>query len=334
MQVWTTLLLICSISPSLGCQASNDTVVGDMWNAFRAISNDSALLERVIPEMYGASMYNTDSKFVFELPAARGAKSNIVTMKRCDFADPIFPRVSKVAPRSQPDNSSYVKHALEIAPAAEWQRLGLDGWTGELKQPEYTLEQSHKQTQQQVEYSRQQLLLDKQLNGRVTDIRIIPSDRQETDNVYIGRANDPFGYSVKWDLRTQSNRTARQTRSVLELYCIIQCANGCSPLYYKRYGCYCGLGGRGAPVDEIDRCCQRHDKCYLATKCGVYVNYFVPYIWKCHRGEPICSSRQGPWSGQHSCPGRLCECDRQLALCLRKYKCPRRSGRCPAGRFP
>ena len=34
---------------------------------------------------------------------------------------------------------------------------------------------------------------------------------------------------------------------------LVEKATGRSALDYIRYGCYCGFGGRGIPVDKLDR---------------------------------------------------------------------------------
>lgn len=36
------------------------------------------------------------------------------------------------------------------------------------------------------------------------------------------------------------------------------------------------------------RCCKMHDYCYEKTSCPKYLEYFVPYLWKCYKGHPIC----------------------------------------------
>ncbi|WNC17762.1 phospholipase A2 family protein [Brevibacillus brevis] len=64
------------------------------------------------------------------------------------------------------------------------------------------------------------------------------------------------------------------------------------------YGNWCGPGcsGPGAPIDDIDRCCKRHDRCY---------------------------ERRGYFS---------CSCDRELLRCLagRKHEISSEKGRAAA----
>ena len=120
----------------------------------------------------------------------------------------------------------------------------------------------------------------------------------------------------------------RKKRAVLQLYSMVKCSTGCDPLLYKGYGCFCGFMGSGVPVDGIDQCCKMHDKCYGYSSCPSYLEYFVPYLWKCYRGKPLCAIDHGTWGGPGSCAARLCQCDLQFSRCLRKFYCPRRRAVC------
>lgn len=31
-----------------------------------------------------------------------------------------------------------------------------------------------------------------------------------------------------------------------------------------------------------------HDRCYDRAKCPMYLEYFVPYLWKCYYTIPLC----------------------------------------------
>ncbi|CAH0553903.1 unnamed protein product [Brassicogethes aeneus] len=118
------------------------------------------------------------------------------------------------------------------------------------------------------------------------------------------------------------NEESRSKRGVIHLYNMVSCATGCNPLKYKGYGCFCGFLGSGYPVDGIDKCCKKHDWCYDAANCPMFLEYFVPYVWKCYYNRPLCAIDHDGYGGPGSCASRLCECDRVLSECLSRFPCP------------
>ena len=46
---------------------------------------------------------------------------------------------------------------------------------------------------------------------------------------------------------------AQNKRNVIQFGVMIICATGRNPLDYNLYGCWCGIGGGGNPVDDVDR---------------------------------------------------------------------------------
>ncbi|KAM9622186.1 phospholipase A2 [Trichechus inunguis] len=111
-----------------------------------------------------------------------------------------------------------------------------------------------------------------------------------------------------------SPRAVWQFRSMIK--CVIPDSD---PLKeYNNYGCFCGLGGSGTPVDELDRCCQIHDNCYGQVKnlksCTFLVDnpYTNIYSYTCSGSEIICNS------SNKECEAFLCNCDRNAAICFSK----------------
>ncbi|XP_066500681.1 phospholipase A2 [Hoplias malabaricus] len=98
---------------------------------------------------------------------------------------------------------------------------------------------------------------------------------------------------------------------------MIQCAQpGVNPLIYNNYGCYCGLGGSGTPIDPVDGCCEVHDKCYLNARklpeCPTIVDlpYVKVYDYTCSNSRVTCSG------SNDKCQAAVCECDRAAARCF------------------
>ncbi|XP_059105727.1 phospholipase A2-like [Peromyscus eremicus] len=107
-------------------------------------------------------------------------------------------------------------------------------------------------------------------------------------------------------------------RSLLQFYDMIKCTIPEShPLaQFNDYGCYCGYGGSGTPVDELDRCCQTHDNCYgqamKMESCKFLIDnpYSSCYSYSCSGNEVTCSDKNDP------CEAFICNCDREAAICF------------------
>ncbi|MBN3311811.1 PA21B Phospholipase, partial [Atractosteus spatula] len=98
---------------------------------------------------------------------------------------------------------------------------------------------------------------------------------------------------------------------------MIKCTQpGRNPLDYNQYGCWCGFGGTGTPLDQVDSCCYTHDYCYKASRklpaCRPLVDlpYIKQYNFSCSGAQVSCGSSNDP------CQAFVCECDRAAAHCF------------------
>ncbi|XP_069466552.1 basic phospholipase A2 B chain-like [Ambystoma mexicanum] len=79
---------------------------------------------------------------------------------------------------------------------------------------------------------------------------------------------------------------------------------------YTSYGCYCGWGGTGEPVDRTDRCCWGHDCCYSRLKARGCTPKTTGYSFLVYDKKIMCGKQKS------LCARRACECDRAATNCF------------------
>ncbi|XP_027045607.1 basic phospholipase A2 homolog 1-like [Pocillopora damicornis] len=106
----------------------------------------------------------------------------------------------------------------------------------------------------------------------------------------------------------------RTQRNLVQFHNMIKCTTSRSSLYYVDYGCYCGYGGTGNPLDATDRCCQVHDECYgRIMKDPDLCTFSSSVYWKIYSRDDTCT---GCVDEEGSCERAICECDGAAARCF------------------
>ncbi|XP_071484449.1 phospholipase A2 AP-PLA2-I-like [Diadema antillarum] len=127
-----------------------------------------------------------------------------------------------------------------------------------------------------------------------------------------------------------------QTQNVVQfgvmMSCVLDTSVIRSGLDYIGYGCYCGFGGDGTPLDDTDRCCETHDHCYTRVQTsdmcrGYNQAYIIPYKYQlndCGSSEAdIKCMDESAYSSDYAytqCAVEMCKCDMAGAKCFRSAR--------------
>uniref|UniRef100_A0A8C5SRP4 Phospholipase A2-like central domain-containing protein n=1 Tax=Laticauda laticaudata TaxID=8630 RepID=A0A8C5SRP4_LATLA len=82
---------------------------------------------------------------------------------------------------------------------------------------------------------------------------------------------------------------------------------------FTNYGCHCGPGTQGLPIDAIDRCCHSHDCCYNKAEMYGCNPKVLNYRFYAQRDKVKCVK------SRDRCEKMVCECDQKAASCFQKH---------------
>ncbi|XP_031572942.1 basic phospholipase A2 caudoxin-like [Actinia tenebrosa] len=123
------------------------------------------------------------------------------------------------------------------------------------------------------------------------------------------------GHRKKFVESKKAVRPEVQKKNLLQFGLMVNCMTGRFALDYNNYGSYCGVGGSGTPVDDLDRCCKVHDECYgRYDHCTPYYIYYTSYRTGWHPNCKITCGDTDP------CRKAVCMCDKEAAECFAKNK--------------
>ena len=134
---------------------------------------------------------------------------------------------------------------------------------------------------------------------------------------------------VEWMQSVLTNNEKTSTshrvskRSIIQFRSIIQCYQPWVDVLstYGSYGCWCGYKGSGRPLDDTDKCCYLHDKCYdevdmISDPSSLAPpSYITKYEFQCIDNRAICDK-----TANTALQSQLCECDRAAAECFTRSR--------------
>ncbi|XP_068202081.1 basic phospholipase A2 acanthin-1-like [Palaemon carinicauda] len=118
---------------------------------------------------------------------------------------------------------------------------------------------------------------------------------------------------------SSTRRLSRNKRSIGQFGDMIRLYVQREALHYNNYGNHCGFQGGDFPiVDEVDRCCYVHDRCYIAADADPCASSwlgasFIRYTWSFDGQAVTCGEEDD------ACRRAACLCDKAAVECFARH---------------